>query len=96
MNMLYCYQQYHLFQLKDIDNAINLFNQNDADSVISTTKLDFPNEWILDVTDSNLIQNTKNNISIQNRQNYKYGVIANGGIYVLRHSLVSKGKNLLL
>ena len=75
---------------EDIDNAINLFNQNDADSVISTTKLDFPNEWILDVTDSNLIQNTKNNISIQNRQNYKYGVIANGGIYVLRHSLVSK------
>ena len=64
---------------EDIDNAINLFNQNDADSVISTTKLDFPNEWILDVTDSNLIQNTKNNISIQNRQNYKYGVIANGG-----------------
>ena len=42
---------------EDIDNAINLFNQNDADSVISTTKLDFPNEWILDVTDSKF--NTK-------------------------------------
>ena len=78
---------------EDIDNAINLFNQNDADSVLSTTKLDFPNEWILDVTDdSNLIQNTTNNISIQNRQNYKYGFIANGGIYVLKHSLVSKDR----
>ena len=77
---------------EDIDHAINLFNQSDADSVLSTTKLDFPNEWILDVTDSNLIQNTTNNISIQNRQNYKYGFIANGGIYVLKHSLVSKDR----
>lgn len=75
---------------EDIDNAINLFYHNDADSVISTTKLDFPNEWILDVTDSNLIQNTTNNLSIQNRQYYKYGFIANGGIYVLKHSLVSE------
>lgn len=76
---------------KDIDNAINLFKKNDADSVISTTKLDFPKEWIFDIeNDSKLIGKVNYDISSKNRQDYKYSFIPNGGIYVLKHSLVSK------
>ncbi len=78
---------------QDIDNAINLFHENEADSVVSTTKLDFPKEWIFDVaSDTNLIQKTENDISSKNRQEYKYSFIPNGGIYVLKHSLVSNQK----
>ena len=76
---------------EDIDNAIDLFNDREADSVLSTTKLDFPKEWIFDVDfDSKLITKVVNDISHKNRQDYKYSFIPNGGIYVLKHSLVSK------
>jgi len=77
----------------DIDNAIEIFNEKEADSVISTNRLHFPKEWIFDVEDdSNLIKKSQDNISINNRQNYKENFIPNGGIYVLKHSLVSRDK----
>ena len=75
----------------DIDNAVKLFRNKNADSVVSTTKLHFPKEWIFDVEkDSNLIKKTTDNISVSNRQSFKSSFIPNGGIYVLKHSLVKK------
>tara|TARA_B100000787_G_C16148409_1_gene275388 strand:+ start:409 stop:1098 length:690 start_codon:yes stop_codon:yes gene_type:complete len=77
----------------DIDNAVTIFEENNADSVISCTRLPFPKEWIFDVdTKTNLIKNSNNDISLLPRQNYKNSFIANGGIYILRHSLISTQK----
>lgn len=77
----------------DIDNAVTIFEENNADSVISCTRLPFPKEWIFDVdTKTNLIKNSNNDISLLPRQNYKNSFIPNGGIYILRHSLISTQK----
>ena len=77
----------------DIDNAVTIFEENNADSVISCTRLPFPKEWIFDVDmKTNLIKNSNNDISLLPRQNYKNSFIANGGIYILRHSLISTQK----
>ena len=77
----------------DIDNAVTIFEENNADSVISCTRLPFPKEWIFDVDmETNLIKNSSNDISLLPRQNYKNSYIVNGGIYILRHSLISTQK----
>lgn len=77
----------------DIDNAVTIFEENNADSVISCTRLGFPKEWIFDINmKTNVIMNTNNDISLLPRQSYKDSFIPNGGIYVLRHSLLSTQK----
>lgn len=78
----------------DIDNAVEMFKENNADSVISCKRVPFPKEWIFDVDMNNkIIMKTDEDISMLPRQKYKNSFIANGGIYVLRHSLVSMHKS---
>lgn len=75
---------------QDIDNAVEMFKKNSADSVISCKKMPFPKEWIFDVDINNkIVTNNEEEISLLPRQKYSSSYIANGGIYVLRHSLVS-------
>lgn len=72
----------------DIDGAITLFREKNADSVISCKKLDFPKEWIINVDEKNRILKDQQERIIENRQQQKEIYIPNGSIYILNHDLV--------
>lgn len=74
---------------EDIDNAIELFNKNNVDSVISFTKESHPVEW-------NRIINSDGTFSsfltdkIYNRQMYKTVYRFNGAVYVYNANLIKQ------
>lgn len=79
---------------EDIDKAVELFSQTNAESVISCTTLHHPLEWIFSINDDGIIQRN-NEIDIKkmmNRQESKHAYIPNGAVYVFKYSLL-KEKN---
>ncbi len=79
---------------EDIDKAVELFSQTNAESVISCTTLHHPLEWIFSINDDGIIQRN-NEIDIKkmkNRQESKHVYIPNGAVYVFKYSLL-KEKN---
>jgi len=75
----------------DIDEAINIFYDNNADSVISCNVNEHPTSWLFDIDKNGKIN--KNQIEsneMMNRQNYREKFIPNGAIYVLKNSLLKK------
>tara|TARA_Y100001934_G_C12363505_1_gene782095 strand:- start:2173 stop:2877 length:705 start_codon:yes stop_codon:yes gene_type:complete len=76
----------------DIDSAIKIFYDKDADSVISISKLHHPFEWILSLKDSGKVQPQKN-IKLKqmmNRQESQKYYLPNGAIYVFKLQLLKK------
>ena len=74
----------------DIDSAIKLFHDENADSVISISKLHHPYEWILSLRDSGKIQPQKD-IELKqmmNRQDSQKYYLPNGAIYVFKLQLL--------
>ena len=73
----------------DIDNAIELFQKKNADSVISYTEEDHPIYWHKkindDLTFSNIFADT-----LQNRQEYEKTYYPNGAIFVFRYKLIKE------
>jgi len=79
---------------EDIDKAVELFSQKNAESVISSTTLHHPFEWVFSINDDGIIQRN-NEIDIKkmmNRQESKHVYIPNGAVYVFKYSLL-KEKN---
>lgn len=76
---------------EDIDNAIELFYNKNADSVISYTPEHHPIFWHKfindDYTFEDIFQNTQTN-----RQNIKKTFYPNGAIYVFKYSLICQKK----
>ncbi len=74
----------------DIENAVDLFYENNSDSVISCTKIDHPTDWIFTVDKNGLIEkkNDKPVEKLMNRQVSNDEFLPNGGIYVFRYSLL--------
>ena len=71
----------------DIDNAINIFHTNKADSVISCATISHPINWIINVDENKKITKLKNNVPIKkmmNRQENDSQYIPNGAIYILK------------
>lgn len=68
---------------KDIDEAIEIFNTKEADSVISVTDPGVPGEWYKRINKNGVLedyfQNTNN---IKNRQEFNRSYIPNGAIYI--------------
>jgi len=79
----------------DIDLAIEMYRENNADSVISGKKVDFPVEWLLSVDPKTKQISGADlaKISGKNRQSFEQQFIPNGGIYVLKHHLVKAQKS---
>ena len=79
---------------EDIDKAVELFSQKNAESVISSTTLHHPLEWIFSINDDGIIQrnNEIDKKKMMNRQESKHAYIPNGAVYVLKYSLL-KEKN---
>jgi CMP-N,N'-diacetyllegionaminic acid synthase len=69
----------------DIDNAIRIFKNKKADSVISVKKADIPISWYLKISKNQKLKkiNNKNDI-IKNRQKVNHDFIPNGSIYVFK------------
>ena len=72
----------------DIENAISIFYKNKADSVISCCKLTHPINWILSINQFGLIK--KKNYELKNRQDEEVKYLPNGGIFILKYSLIKK------
>ena len=79
----------------DIDKAIALFFQNDANSIISCTKLHHPLEWMMSINNDGIIQRSNDTgiKKMMNRQESKYVYIPNGGVYVFKYGPLKKTKS---
>lgn len=77
---------------QDIDNAVELFSQKNADSVISCTKLHHPLEWVCSINDDGVIHRDKKADikKMMNRQESGQGYIPNGALYVFNYSLLKE------
>ncbi len=68
---------------KDIDNAIEIFSEKDADSVISITEAEVPIEWYRKIDHKGVLMDYFSDASaIKNRQDFNLLYIPNGSIYV--------------
>ena len=76
-----------LRKVEDIDNAIDLFHQKKADSVVSYTKEQHPVSWHKYIDENGQFENIFPD-NIQNRQANKPSFYPNGAIYVFQLELI--------
>jgi CMP-N,N'-diacetyllegionaminic acid synthase len=79
-----------LRDVSDISNAVKLFREKNADSVISVTKGDKPISWFktLDIEGKIL----ENNVTLKNRQDEDDYYCPNGSIYIFKKELIDDNK----
>lgn len=75
----------------DIENAINIFYDKKADSVVSCCKLNYSSNWIFQVDQKGLIK--KNEQQLKNRQDEELNYLPNGGIFILKNSIIKSSYN---
>jgi len=75
---------------EDIDNTIDIYKANKADSVISFCKERHPVGWHKYLASDGKIEPLFED-ELKNRQDYKPTYYPNGAVYVLRCSLMQKG-----
>lgn len=76
--------------VNDITNAIKIFTEKNAYSVISVTKEDKPISWFKSLNSEGRI--LENNITLRNRQDEDDYYCPNGSIYIFRKELIDEGK----
>lgn len=70
---------------KDIDEAVNTFNKNKADSVISVTESPVPVQWYRRITSEGVLCDYLPEFNaVKNRQELGQAYVPNGAIYVFR------------
>jgi N-acylneuraminate cytidylyltransferase/CMP-N,N'-diacetyllegionaminic acid synthase len=74
-------------EVSDIDNAIDIFKEKSADSVVSYTKEQHPIEWHKYLTEEDKFENIFDE-GILNRQKFKPSYFPNGAIYVFNYELI--------
>jgi len=76
----------------DIDAAIKLFIEKDAESVISVTPLHYPIEWIIGIDNNGIIvSNNDHDLNkMKNRQETTDYYVPNGAIYVFNFDQLKK------
>tara|TARA_X000000368_G_C22938346_1_gene670925 strand:- start:160 stop:849 length:690 start_codon:yes stop_codon:yes gene_type:complete len=73
----------------DIDNAVEIFLENEADSVLSVTEAEVPIEWYKKIDQKGTLKNyLPEDDAVSNRQDYNIAHIPNGAIYVFRLELL--------
>jgi CMP-N,N'-diacetyllegionaminic acid synthase len=74
----------------DISNAVKIFRNKNANSVISVTKGDKPVSWFKSLdTEGRLLEN---DITLKNRQDEDDYYCPNGSIYIFKKELIDEGK----
>lgn len=75
-----------------IDEAIELFYNKNADSVISFYENPHPPNWLRNINENGYLKYLENQINLKNRQDYPMTYLPNGAIYILRLNLLEKYK----
>ena len=74
----------------DINNAIELFREKKADSVISVSEASHPPVWAKRIDENGILKDYfKTSDSLANRQQIPIAYMPNGGIFILTKSLVT-------
>lgn len=74
---------------EDIDNSIEIYLKNNADSVISMVEMVHPPIWAKKITDKGtIVEYFKNENGFKNRQDIEKAYIPNGAIFILKYSLI--------
>ena len=79
-----------LRSVEDIDGAIELFKEKNADSIVSYTEEHHPIEWHKHLTEEGKFENIFNE-RLLNRQEYRPSYFPNGAIYVFNYELIKNG-----
>ena len=75
----------------DIDNAVKLFRENQADSVLSYTAMQHPPFWARTINSRLHPENYfPNETGLKNRQELQQAYICNGSIYIFKYSLLKE------
>ena len=70
---------------KDIDNAIQIFNDKNANSVISVVEASTPVYWHRSISKEGILENFLPEFNaLKNRQEFKKTYLPNGAVYVFR------------
>jgi len=77
--------------VSDIDNAINIFKEKNADSVISYTEEEHPVYWHKKINDDLSIKDVFES-DLKNRQEYEKTYYPNGAIFIFKTELIYSGK----
>lgn len=73
----------------DIDNAIKIFREKNADSVISFYPAPHPFNWYCYIDDHGILQNIfSNNSLLKNRQDERQAYLPNGAIYIFNYQVL--------
>ncbi|MBB6454541.1 N-acylneuraminate cytidylyltransferase/CMP-N,N'-diacetyllegionaminic acid synthase [Salirhabdus euzebyi] len=75
----------------DIDNAAEIFYQNNADSVISVVEAEHPPDWYKKINQHGLLIDffLSNNNKL-NRQEYERSYIPNGAIFIMKYNVLKE------
>ena len=75
----------------DIDNAIKIFKEKKADSVISVSETIHPPIWAKRIDENGILRNYFNiEIGNKNRQEIEKAYMPNGAIFILKYSLLKE------
>ncbi len=77
-----------LREVSDIDNAITLFREKNADSVVSYCEENHPIRWHKYLTQENKIVSIFSDEQVQNRQVERPSYYPNGAIYVFKKKMI--------
>lgn len=77
--------------VEDIDGAIELFEDKNADSVVSYTEEHHPIEWHKYITEEGKFENIFEE-KLLNRQEIKKSYFPNGAVFVFDYELIKQGK----
>ncbi len=80
-----------LRKVEDIDGAIELFKDKNADSVVSYTEEHHPIEWHKYITEDGKFENIFEE-KLLNRQEIKKSYFPNGAVFVFDYELIKQGK----
>ncbi len=76
---------------EDIDSAINIFREQNADSVISVTEAEIPVQWYRKIDEEGILREYLPGFdAIQNRQKNQPTYVPNGAIYIFRTEVLRK------
>lgn len=76
---------------EDIDNAIELFKEKNADSVVSYTEEHHPLEWHKYITKDGKFENIFEE-KLLNRQEIRKSFYPNGAVFVFKYDLIKQGR----
>ena len=74
---------------EDIDSAIKIFNDKNANSVISVVEAQIPLHWNMRITKDGMLENYLPEFNaMKNRQEFEKTYVPNGAIYVFRSEIL--------